>query len=131
MTIAQQLGLDLTTVANFFMNARRRGVERHRTGGGGGGGGNGGGRLGGDLSSEDGGSSGCRLFDEASSMCGGAGGTETGRAGSSDADDVDEDEALFGSPYSDSATGAAGDLHHHHHHLNHHQQGPPPIFHEL
>ena len=29
-TIAQQLGLDMTTVANFFMNARRRGVERFR-----------------------------------------------------------------------------------------------------
>lgn len=29
-TIAAQLGLDATTVANFFMNARRRGVERFR-----------------------------------------------------------------------------------------------------
>lgn len=29
-TIAAQLGLDTTTVANFFMNARRRGVERFR-----------------------------------------------------------------------------------------------------
>jgi hypothetical protein len=29
-TIASQLGLDMTTVANFFMNARRRGVDRFR-----------------------------------------------------------------------------------------------------
>lgn len=28
VTIAQQLGLDVTTVANFFMNARRRGADR-------------------------------------------------------------------------------------------------------
>ncbi len=28
VTIAQQLGLDPATVANFFMNARRRGAER-------------------------------------------------------------------------------------------------------
>lgn len=28
LTIAQQLGLDVTTVANFFMNARRRGADR-------------------------------------------------------------------------------------------------------
>lgn len=27
-TIAQQLGLDVSTVANFFMNARRRSVDR-------------------------------------------------------------------------------------------------------
>lgn len=30
MTIGQQLGLDINTVANFFMNARRRGTERFR-----------------------------------------------------------------------------------------------------
>ncbi|KRX17753.1 One cut domain family member 2 [Trichinella nelsoni] len=29
VTIAQQLGLDVSTVANFFMNARRRGADRH------------------------------------------------------------------------------------------------------
>lgn len=28
ITIAQQLALDVTTVANFFMNARRRGADR-------------------------------------------------------------------------------------------------------
>lgn len=28
LTIAQQLGLDVSTVANFFMNARRRSVDR-------------------------------------------------------------------------------------------------------
>ncbi|KHJ41723.1 homeobox domain protein [Trichuris suis] len=28
VTIAQQLGLDVSTVANFFMNARRRGADR-------------------------------------------------------------------------------------------------------
>ena len=28
MTIAQQLGLELTTVANFFMNARRRSLDK-------------------------------------------------------------------------------------------------------
>lgn len=28
LTISQQLGLDPTTVANFFMNARRRGHDR-------------------------------------------------------------------------------------------------------
>uniref|UniRef100_A0A915HW61 Homeobox domain-containing protein n=1 Tax=Romanomermis culicivorax TaxID=13658 RepID=A0A915HW61_ROMCU len=28
VTIAQQLALDVTTVANFFMNARRRGADR-------------------------------------------------------------------------------------------------------
>jgi len=30
VTIAQQLALDVTTVANFFMNARRRGADRWR-----------------------------------------------------------------------------------------------------
>lgn len=29
-TIAQQLGLEVTTVANFFMNARRRSVDKWR-----------------------------------------------------------------------------------------------------
>ncbi|CAJ0601582.1 unnamed protein product, partial [Cylicocyclus nassatus] len=28
LTISQQLGLDPTTVANFFMNARRRGHDQ-------------------------------------------------------------------------------------------------------
>lgn len=28
MTIAQQLGLEVTTVANFFMNARRRSLDK-------------------------------------------------------------------------------------------------------
>lgn len=29
-TIAQQLGLEVSTVANFFMNARRRSVDKWR-----------------------------------------------------------------------------------------------------
>lgn len=29
-TIAQQLGLEVTTVANFFMNARRRSIDKWR-----------------------------------------------------------------------------------------------------
>lgn len=29
-TIAQQLGLEVTTVANFFMNARRRSLDKWR-----------------------------------------------------------------------------------------------------
>lgn len=29
-TIAQQLGLEVTTVANFFMNARRRNLDKWR-----------------------------------------------------------------------------------------------------
>jgi hypothetical protein len=33
VTIAQQLGLDVSTVANFFMNARRRGADRWKEGG--------------------------------------------------------------------------------------------------
>lgn len=60
VTIARQLGLEPTTVGNFFMNARRRSMDKWKdesepsTGGGGGGGGGanpGGGKnpSGGDL----------------------------------------------------------------------------------
>lgn len=48
MTIARQLGLEPTTVGNFFMNARRRSLDKwkeeggHFGGSGGGGGGSGG-----------------------------------------------------------------------------------------
>lgn len=42
VTIARQLGLDASTVSNFFMNARRRSIDKWRedspAGGGGGGG---------------------------------------------------------------------------------------------
>lgn len=52
VTIARQLGLEPTTVGNFFMNARRRSMDKwkddamKRNGGAGGGGGGGGGGSG-------------------------------------------------------------------------------------
>jgi len=62
-TIAEQLGLKVSTVVNFFMNARRRSVDKYTDemsssspGGGGGGGGGGGVTTGGAGSVNRGGS---------------------------------------------------------------------------